>query len=84
MELDKGDIDSLTKLVELKPRQGTGLYGMAKRRTERMAEKPMAARRGGYLRQQKRDTSETENTREGGMKNTRRPAPNYQKGFKKM
>ena len=28
---------------------------MAKRRTERMTEKPMAARRGGYLRQQRRD-----------------------------
>lgn len=55
-ELDKQDIDNLTKLVELKPRQGTGLYGMAKRRAERMVEKPMPARRGGYLRQQRRDT----------------------------
>ena len=56
MELDKNDIDNLTKAVELKPRQGTGLYGMAKRRTERMQDKPLAARRGGYLRQQRRDT----------------------------
>ena len=55
VELDKADIDNLTKTVDLKPRQGTGLYGMAKRRTERMQEKPMAARRGGYLRQQRRD-----------------------------
>jgi 23S rRNA pseudouridine2605 synthase len=55
IELDKGDIDNLTKSVELKPRQGTGLFGMAKRRNERMQEKPMAARRGGYLRQQRRD-----------------------------
>ncbi len=31
---------------------------MAKRRTERMVEKPLAARRGGYLRQQKRDTDD--------------------------
>ncbi len=61
MELDKADIDNLTKSVELKPRQGTGLFGMAKRRTERMQEKPMAARRGGYLRQQRRDTEEGEN-----------------------
>ena len=60
MELDKNDIDNLAKAVELKPRQGTGLFGMAKRRTERMQDKPMAARRGGYLRQQRRD-SETEN-----------------------
>ena len=56
MELDKNDIDNLTKSVELKPRQGTGLFGMAKRRNERMQEKPLAARRGGYLRQQRRDT----------------------------
>ena len=56
MELDKQDIDNLVKQVELKPRQGTGLYGMAKRRAERMTEKPMAARRGGFLRQQRRDS----------------------------
>jgi 23S rRNA pseudouridine2605 synthase len=37
MELDKTDIDNLAKSVELKPRQGTGLFGMAKRRTEKMA-----------------------------------------------
>ena len=42
MELDKTDIDNLAKSVELKPRQGTGLFGMAKRRTEKMAEKPLA------------------------------------------
>ncbi|RZG87197.1 23S rRNA pseudouridine(2605) synthase RluB [Acinetobacter sp. WCHAc060033] len=56
MELDKTEIDNLTKAVELKPRQGTGLFGMAKRRTERMQDKPMAARRGGFLRQQRRDS----------------------------
>ena len=56
MELDKNDIDNLTKSVELKPRQGTGLFGMAKRRNERMQDKPLAARRGGYLRQQRRDS----------------------------
>lgn len=59
MELDKNDIDNLAKAVELKPRQGTGLYGMAKRRNERMQEKPMAARRGGFLRQQRRDEHES-------------------------
>ncbi len=37
--MDKTDIDNLAKSVELKPRQGTGLFGMAKRRTERMADK---------------------------------------------
>ena len=55
IELDRGDIDQLTKLVELKPRQGTGLYGMAKRRTEKMLDKPLPARRGGFLRQQRRE-----------------------------
>ena len=58
MELDKQDIDNLTKSVELKPRQGTGLFGMAKRRNERMQDKPMSARRGGFLRQQRRDNEE--------------------------
>jgi 23S rRNA pseudouridine2605 synthase len=58
IELDKNDIDNLTKAVELKPRQGTGLFGMAKRRNERMQDKPMAARRGGFLRQQRRDSDE--------------------------
>lgn len=57
VELDKNDIDNLVKSVELKPRVGTGLYGMAKRRAERQVENPLPARRGGFLRQQKRDTS---------------------------
>ncbi len=57
VELDKHEIDNLVKSVELKPRIGTGLYGMAKRRAERHAENPLPARRGGFLRQQKRDTS---------------------------
>ncbi len=57
VELDKHEIDNLVKSVELKPRIGTGLYGMAKRRAERHVENPLPARRGGFLRQQKRDTS---------------------------
>lgn len=82
IELDKNDIDNLTKSVELKPRQGTGLFGMAKRRNERMQDKPMAARRGGYLRQQRRDTDgeaqQTEQRREPrqtGAENTRSDKP---------
>lgn len=82
IELDKNDIDNLTKSVELKPRQGTGLFGMAKRRNERMQDKPMAARRGGYLRQQRRDTDgeaqQTEQRREprqAGAENTRSDKP---------
>ncbi|OTG80538.1 ribosomal large subunit pseudouridine synthase B [Acinetobacter sp. ANC 5054] len=71
IELDKQDIDNLTKSVELKPRQGTGLFGMAKRRTERMQDKPMAARRGGYLRQQRRDSDENQAPQNTGYQNNR-------------
>lgn len=55
IELDKSDIDALSELVKLRPRRGTGLYGLAKRRVEKMQENPLPARRGGFLRQQKRD-----------------------------
>lgn len=55
IELDKADIDALVELVQLRPRRGTGLYGLAKRRTEKMQENPLPARRGGFLRQQRRD-----------------------------
>lgn len=55
VELDKGAIDQLANSVSLQPRAGTGLFGRAKRRAERQKENPLPARRGGYLRQQKRD-----------------------------
>lgn len=55
IELDKMEIDALSELVKLRPRRGTGLYGLAKRRVEKMQENPLPARRGGFLRQQKRD-----------------------------
>ena len=45
IELDKPDIDALIELVQLRPRRGTGLYGLAKRRTEKMQENPLPARR---------------------------------------
>jgi len=64
LELDKDEIDGITALVKLKPRVGTGLYGLAKRRAEKMQEHPLPARRGGFLRQQKRDT--TNNDKSGG------------------
>ncbi len=44
---------------------------MAKRRTERMQDKPMAARRGGYLRQQRRDTDENQAPQSNGYQNNR-------------
>ena len=85
--MDKNDIDNLAKSVELKPRQGTGLYGMAKRRTEKMIEKPLASRRGGYLRQQRRD-EEQEQSQPRPSNNTRtqnndRKTIGFNKGFKK-
>lgn len=55
IELDKADIDGLVELVQLRPRRGTGLFGLAKRRMEKMQENPLPARRGGFLRQQRRD-----------------------------
>ena len=95
VELDKNDIDNLGKLVELKPRQGTGLYGMAKRRAERMIDNPMPARRGGFLRQQRRETEATtaptqvtpqyNNTRDrDGNSNGRKTFEYANKGFKKF
>ena len=87
MELDKTDIDNLAKSVELKPRQGTGLFGMAKRRTEKMAEKPLAARRGGYLRQQRRDDEQDQSQQRpsgNGNNNNSRKTIGFNKGFKKF
>lgn len=56
IELDKPEIDTLIASVQLRPRKGTGLYGLAKRRMEKMQENPLPARRGGFLRQQRRDS----------------------------
>lgn len=50
IELDKKDIHQLIDLVNLRPRQGTGLYGMAKRKQERIKKKPLKARRGNPYR----------------------------------
>lgn len=62
VELDKPDIDKLLSEVELRPRrEGTGLFGMAKRRSEKLKDNPLPARKveanrkGGFLRQQRRD-----------------------------
>lgn len=45
IELDKPDIDALLATVELRPRrQGTGLYGITRRRVEKQRDKPLPAR----------------------------------------
>lgn len=88
VELDKHDIDNITKLVELKPRQGTGLYGMAKRRAEKMVENPLPARRGGYLRQQHRNHDEKSNDKPAPARRSgdgqKKPFDYTNKGFKKF
>lgn len=88
VELDKHDIDNITKLVELKPRQGTGLYGMAKRRAEKMVENPLPARRGGYLRQQHRNHDEKNNDKPAPARRSgdgqKKPFDYTNKGFKKF
>ena len=53
LELDRSEIDRLANLVGLRPRQGTGLYGIAKRRQERQQQKPLKARRSNHLRRNK-------------------------------
>lgn len=53
VELDRHEIDKLTGLVNLRPRQGTGLYGIAKRRQERFEKKPLKARKVNHLRRDK-------------------------------
>jgi 23S rRNA pseudouridine2605 synthase len=45
LELDKKDINTLTDLVSLRPRYGTGLHGAAKEKQERIKNKPLKARR---------------------------------------
>lgn len=58
LELDEAQIDALVELVSLPTRRGTGLYGLAKRRNQRAMENPLPARRGGFLRSQKRGKDE--------------------------
>ena len=45
LELDKKEINTLTDLVSLRPRYGTGLHGAAKKKQERIRNKPLKARR---------------------------------------
>lgn len=55
IELDKKDISTLTDLVGLRPRHGTGLHGAAKRKQERIKEKPLKARRSDDRSSNKND-----------------------------
>lgn len=68
LELDKKDINSLTDLVSLRPRQDTGLQGAAKRKQERIKDKPLKARRD-YQSDRKRNESTRNDTKESSLRN---------------
>ncbi len=73
LELDKNDIHDLTDLVNLRPRQGTGLYGIAKRRQERREQNPLRARKPLPNRSKNREeNSETRREARGDSRNTDR------------
>jgi len=69
LELDKKDINSLTDLVSLRPRQDTGLQGTAKRKQDRIKDKPLKARRD-YQSDRKRNESTRNYTKESSRRNT--------------
>ncbi len=54
VELEKHTVDQLAQSVKMAPRD-VPINPDTKRRIERQFDKPMQARRGGFLRQQKRD-----------------------------
>ena len=68
LELDKKEIHTLTDLVNLRPRHGTGLHGAAKRKQERIKDKPLKARRS---RQSARDRDD--NRSSDSKPNNRKP-----------
>lgn len=55
MELDRKEIDILANMVNLRPRQTTGLNTGAKRRQERLEKKPLKARRATNRKPRKFD-----------------------------
>jgi 23S rRNA pseudouridine2605 synthase len=57
IELDKKDINTLTDLVSLRPRQGTGLHGAAKEKQKRIRSKPLKARRSDNRRSESNDNN---------------------------
>lgn len=61
LELDKKEIHTLTDLVNLRPRYGTGLHGAAKRKQERIKDKPLKARRSRQSGRDRDDNRSAEN-----------------------
>lgn len=68
IELDKKDIAQLIDQVNLRPRHGTGLYGMAKRKQERIQHKPLKARHAKHLRRSSRDKTSKRSSAKGSTK----------------
>lgn len=65
IELDTRDIHDLTDLVSLRPRHGTGLHGAAKRKQERIKNKPLKARRSRPVNNRNNDSSASKNPKRG-------------------
>ncbi len=79
LELDKKDINSLTDLVSMRPRQDTGLQGAAKRKQDRIKDKPLKARRDFQRDNKRNDTKESprKNTGDkGSRQRSDRPTDN--------
>ncbi|WP_199507196.1 MULTISPECIES: 23S rRNA pseudouridine(2605) synthase RluB [unclassified Psychrobacter] len=76
LELDKKEIHTLTDLVNLRPRHGTGLHGAAKRKQERIKDKPLKARRSrqsGRDRDDNRSSDSKPNNRKPNQARNRKP-----------
>jgi len=76
LELDKKEIHTLTDLVNLRPRYGTGLHGAAKRKQERIKDKPLKARRSrqsGRDRDDNRSSESKSDQRKSSQARGRKP-----------
>lgn len=81
LELDKKEINSLTDLVSLRPRQDTGLQGAAKRKQDRIKDKPLKARRDYQSDNKRRDSKDNPRNNpnandKGNRQRSDRPANN--------
>ena len=66
LELDKKEINTLTDLVSLRPRHGTGLHGAAKEKQERIKNKPLKARRTDTRGDNRNSTSSSTKPKSSG------------------
>ena len=71
LELDKKEINTLTDMVGLRPRHGTGLHGAAKEKQERIKNKPLKARRSDNSRNHSDKPKTSGSPASRGSRNTR-------------